>query len=145
MLITAIVILIISIYVSREQPNEENNEPASEVQVGVVEPTPVPAIQKARASWYDRSVCGERIYKENCRTASGEIFDENEFTLACNSTFELGTVFEFCYADVCHTAVCNDRGDFYRFGGRMFDFSRGLFNSFAELGKGVIEIEYKIK
>jgi len=133
--------IVLKVYVNQQRPAQEV-QPTSEVEVGVDNGSPI--YQTAKASWYDRSTCGQRIYGKTCKTASGEIFNEEAKTLACDSRFELGTVFEFCYLGKCTRAVCNDRGRFSHLG-RLFDFSRGLFSYFSDLDVGVIEVEYRVE
>lgn len=98
---------------------------------------------KGIASWYDRSACGSKIYQENCRTANGEIFDEQQYTIACNSPIRLNSVIELCYLDKCITTICTDRGNFKRLG-RDFDLSPATFNYLASPNLGVIEVEWRI-
>ena len=97
---------------------------------------------RANASWYGRETCQNREYGVNCKTANGEIFDEEAFTMACSYDFSLGDTVELCYNNKCAIARCTDRGDFERLG-RTFDLSRGLFQYFSELSVGVIEVEWE--
>jgi len=149
--------IVLKVYVNQQRPAQEV-QPTSEVKVGVANNNKQVGIKSgfngedakrnsfstALVSWYDRSTCGQRIYGKTCKTASGEIFNEEAKTLACDSRFELGTVFEFCYLGKCTRAVCDDRGRFSHLG-RLFDFSRGLFSYFSDLDVGVIEVEYRVE
>jgi len=91
----------------------------------------------AKASWYGQAICKGR---EVCKTASGELFREEENTFA-HRTMPFGTRVEFCYNDTCIIAKCSDRGPFID--GRDFDFSYGLFNRLSNPNKGVIDVEWK--
>jgi rare lipoprotein A (peptidoglycan hydrolase) len=96
----------------------------------------------AKASWYDRSACFDRKYGYECRTANGEIFNEEAFTMACSYEFPLGSVFRLYYNGKSAKAVCTDRGNFAKYG-RTFDLSIGLFRFFEVPSKGVITLEYE--
>ena len=111
-----------------------------------VQPTPAPRTEASYgiASWYDRRVCTSKIYGVSCRTADGSLFDETKFTLACDSRFSLGTGFHLCYLGKCVDAVCNDRGGFAKYG-RLFDLSRGTFDSLADTYHGIIKVSWEIK
>jgi len=121
--------------------NREDNSTSGEGEIREDDTRNV--IRKAKASWYDRSVCGQRTYGETCKTANGEIFNEEAHTMACSYDFALGDRVELCYLSKCIVARCNDRGGFAKYG-RTFDLSRGLFQSFADLGVGVIEVSWTI-
>jgi len=99
-----------------------------------------PLSKEAYASWYGYESC---VSKE-CLTASGEVFNENRFSLACSYKFRLGTKFNFYYKGKYATAICNDRGGFEQFNGgrRLFDLSTSLFEHFAPKSKGVIKLRY---
>jgi len=153
-LLSAFIILGVTLFNAYKHTDTKENEPISEVEVGVVdkqngEPLPFNggldnSIQRARASWYNRSVCGQRIYGETCKTANGEIFNEDAFTMACSYDFALGDRVELCYRDNCAISRCNDRGNFERLG-ITFDLSSGLFEYLASnLDLGVIEVSYRI-
>ena len=90
----------------------------------------------ASASWYGG-------YFHGRKTASGEIFDENANTMACDSQFPLGTEFDIFYKGKTERARCTDRGGFAKYG-RLFDFSKGLFEKLAPLSAGVIQVDYAI-
>ena len=144
------IFVILSINV-QQHTNKPNVEPTHEERVEVVggeeegkeEKKAVPLARRvALSSWYDRSVCGQRIYGETCKTANGEIFNEEAHTMACSYDFALGDRVELCYLSKCIVARCTDRGNFAKYG-RTFDLSRGLFSKFDDLDLGVIEVEYK--
>ena len=153
-IILAFTILQISLYaqIRHTKQSEQSTKPTHEERVEVVEETENEIAEKVSqvgqttqtslASWYGRSVCGERIYGETCKTANGEIFDEEAHTMACSYDFALGDRVELCYLSKCIVARCTDRGNFERLG-RTFDLSRGLFSEFDDLDLGVIEVEYK--
>lgn len=106
-------------------------------------PTPSPKKNKAIASWYDRSACGEKIYGVDCKTANGEVFDDTKYTTACSGDFQLGSHFNICYLDKCLEIVCTDRGGFEPLG-RKFDLSRSAFNYLANLDTGLIQISWEL-
>ena len=95
------------------------------------------------ASWYDRSACADRVYGVSCKTANGQIFNEDENTLACSSRFQLNSHIRICYLGRCVDTICSDRGNFERLG-RDFDLSRGAFSSLAPLDRGVIKVQWKV-
>ncbi len=101
-------------------------------------PKPKP-VATALASWYGYEICPDR---NNCFTASGDRFDENNLTCACSYNFALGTTFRISYAGKTIEVVCNDRGPFEAYG-RTFDLSRGAFERLAPTGSGVIEVSYE--
>jgi rare lipoprotein A len=103
---------------------------------------PKKTIQMAKASWYDRSACGGRIYGQTCKTANGEIFNQEALTLA-HKTLPFGTRIQFSYNG--RNVVCrvNDRGPFIT--GREFDLSYECFSRLADVKRGVIKLEYQIK
>lgn len=97
-------------------------------------------LPQAKVSWYDQSACGGRTYGKDCKTANGEVFDEEALTLA-HRTLRFGTLIEFRYGD--RNVVCrvNDRGPFVD--GREFDLSYGCFSQLSDVSKGVIEVKYE--
>jgi len=143
---SALIILGVSIHeVLYKYSNKQEDTILHQERVGVVVPNEFdekPIYKSAKASWYGRSACGKRIYGETCKTASGEIFNEEEFTMACSYDFALGDRIELCYNDRCAVAVCTDRGNFVRLG-RTFDLSRGLFQYFDNLSVGVISVNWR--
>jgi len=152
LLLIALIILGVSFNAIQQKPNIQQVKPTHEERVEVVEEKKSISGNKreetpqgfGQASWYDRSVCGERIYGSTCKTASGEVFDEEAYTMACSNDFALGDRVELCYLSKCITVECTDRGLFSERYGRTFDLSRGLFQSFADLGVGVINLEWKL-
>lgn len=99
----------------------------------------------AKASWYDRSVCSGRIYGTTCRTANGEVFNEDSHTMACSNDIPLNSYFQLCYLDKCIEAKCTDRGNFAKYD-RKFDLSLGVFKYLSNPSVGVIKVSYiKIK
>jgi rare lipoprotein A (peptidoglycan hydrolase) len=112
------------------------------IHTGVPVATRSPASNIGIASWYDRSACASRIYGVNCKTASGEIFDEGALTLACNKPIALGTRIRICRQGVCVIARCNDRGNFESLG-RTFDFTPELFGKFAKPSSGVVKVTWE--
>lgn len=103
-------------------------------------PEPTKLILKGVASFYDRSVCGDREYGVNCKTASGEIFNDEDFTFA-SLNFDFGTEIEFKLKNKSVICRANDRGPFIK--GRMFDLSRACAEALGI--SGVSEVEYKIR
>ena len=96
---------------------------------------------EATVSYYDQSACGNREYGKDCKTANGEIFDENELTFA-HRTLKFGTRVTFRYNDRTVTCRANDRGPFIS--GREFDLSLGCFSALSGTSKGVIKVKYNI-
>ena len=155
---SALIILAISIYVSKQRTNTDATKESSswlhEVNAngsierktyGISENTPeIPFNPSSEAtgvaSWYGKEVC---IGRSKCLMANGEVFNENSFTTACSSIFLLGTRLRFTYKGLTKEAVCTDRGSFESMG-RIFDFSRALFAYFAPLDKGIITIGYEV-
>ena len=159
LILTAFIILGVSIFNVRQHSNKQEDTILHQERVGVVEEELLPAqeVEKedgafqyertsykfAKASWYDRSVCGKRIYGETCKTASGEVFDETKFTFA-SRFMEFGTRVEFCYGGSCVVCRRTDYGPAV-WTNRTFDLSRACFNSLADLSEGVISVEWKLK
>ena len=115
-------------------------EPTIEVtNAHIITPSPTPLILKGVASFYDRSVCGDREYGVNCKTASGEIFNDEDLTFA-SLDFPFGTLIEFRFNGESTVCRNNDRGPFIE--GRMFDLSKGCADSLGLTG--VKEVEYII-
>lgn len=98
--------------------------------------------QQAKASWYGKEVCRGRIYGSTCKTANGEIFNEEDLAVA-NRSLPFGTVVEFTYNGRNVTCRVNDRGPYVA--GRNFDLSLGCFRELSNLSKGVINVEYKLR
>ena len=103
----------------------------------------IPATQTAKVSWYNRSACYGKTYGRDCKTANGEIFDEQGLTLACDRQFPLGSKFRLTYGGNSIEARCNDYGNFSRFG-RLFDLSLGSFKKLADPKIGVIKVKYMV-
>lgn len=104
------------------------------------EPAPVVSPQRAAdgsglgtalVSWY-----GE---ESGSTTANGEHYDPDGLTFAHRS-MPFGTLVEFCRADRCVVARCNDRGPFIA--GRTFDLSRATFAAIAPLGAGAVTVSW---
>lgn len=98
--------------------------------------SPAPLIEKP--SDYDSSVCGN---KDICKTASGEIFNENNLTFASRN-LPFGTIVEFEYNGKTVKCKSNDRGPYID--GRMFDLSKGYAEKLGILNIGVTSVNYKI-
>jgi rare lipoprotein A len=88
-------------------------------------------------SWYGQNVCQD---KKICKTASGDVFNENNLTVA-NKTLKFGTLIEFKYKDKKVICRVNDRGPYIK--GRDFDLSRGCAEKLGIISKGVAEVEYR--
>ena len=80
---------------------------------------------------------------EGRKTASGEIFDNDEFT-AANRTIPFGTKVKITNLRNGKSVVVriNDRGPFTK--GRAFDMSRAAFEEIGSLSAGHLPIEYEI-
>lgn len=90
-----------------------------------------------KVSYYGNDVCrGKAI----CRTANGELFNEEKLTAACWNEFPFGTRFRVTYNNRFIVVICNDRGNFKKLG-RFLDLSKGSFKSIAPLSKGVITVK----
>jgi len=87
-------------------------------------------------SWY-----GEPFHGRT--TASGEVYDMNEISVA-HKELPFGTMVEFSYQGRTMVAEVTDRGPFIP--GREWDASRALFDKLTcgELGRGVIYVGYLI-
>ncbi|MFN3019487.1 septal ring lytic transglycosylase RlpA family protein [Chryseobacterium sp. TY3] len=80
---------------------------------------------------------------EGRKTASGEIFDNDELT-AANRTIPFGTKVKITNLRNGKSVVVriNDRGPFTK--GRAFDMSRAAFEEIGSLSAGHLPIEYEI-
>lgn len=94
----------------------------------------------AVVSWYGQSNCSQ----PSCLTASGEVFNENNYTFACLPPMEFGTRVTFYFNGKTKEAYCTDRGGFKKYQ-RTFDFSKILFAHFAPVEQGIINnMEWKV-
>lgn len=122
----------------------ENDNPTSQRKVVVVDRrndlSPEP--NQAKASWYDRSVCGGGSCGSSCKTANGEVFDENNLTMACDKKFSLGSKFRIYYGNKSIEVRCTNRGNFAKYG-RLFDLSLGSFEKLENKSKRVIKVAYE--
>jgi rare lipoprotein A (peptidoglycan hydrolase) len=121
------------------QPVDKSASPASEV------PSPSPVIRPehtAIASFYTTEYC--RKYNPSCLTASGVVFNDEDFTAACANSIPLGTYVTLTNGANSVTVLCTDRGSFEKSYGRMFDLTKAAFTKLAPLSKGVVEVGYKI-
>jgi rare lipoprotein A (peptidoglycan hydrolase) len=141
-----IFLLVVDIFAYGQYRTVKNVKPGSAGEVVVASGrNDIPDTQQtAKASWYDRQTCSSGSYGTTCKTANGEIFDDAKYTLACDSRFRLGTTLHICYLGKCIDAVCNDQGDFAKYG-RLFDLSRHAFSSLADTSHGVIMVSWEIK
>lgn len=151
--VSAIVIILVLFY-GYQQRNSGNNAEAASIQKNQSGTIFQDAPDKSKltykidtnnkkvgkASWYGNEICKG---KPKCNMANGQLFNEDNFTLACTNAFNLGTRFIFYYGDKTAQATCTDRGSFEALG-RQFDFSKGLFFYFVPLSRGVIKLEYKV-
>jgi len=89
-----------------------------------------------KATFYGAAVQGSG-------TASGEIFDMNQFT-AAHKTLPFGTVVEVKNLANGKTVQVRitDRGPYGP--GRVLDLTSGAFKEISELHRGVINVEYKV-
>jgi len=103
--------------------------------------------QIRKVSWYDYKP-GDGINCDDplCITASGEPYNPEDFTCACEPSFSFGTRFRVSYGDNSVVVRCNDRGSFWKakYGYRMLDLSRKAFESLAPLSKGVITAKINV-
>lgn len=92
--------------------------------------------QEGLASWYGGKFQGRR-------TASGEIFDTNEFT-AAHKSLPFGTIVKVANLENGKTTVVriNDRGPFVP--GRIIDLSRAAAAAIGLAGKGVAKVRIQV-
>lgn len=92
--------------------------------------------EEVKASYYGKKFHGKK-------TASGDLFDMNEFT-AAHRTLPFGTKVKVTNLkngkDVIVTI--NDRGPFSK--NRKLDLSRAAFDEIANLDNGVIVVDYEV-
>ncbi|MDO5656248.1 MAG: septal ring lytic transglycosylase RlpA family protein [Flavobacteriaceae bacterium] len=91
---------------------------------------------EVRVSWY-----GERFHGK--LTASGEVYDMNEFT-AAHKKLPFGTQVKITNIrnDKSVIVTINDRGPFHK--DRKFDLSKAAFQEIANDSRGVISVTYEI-
>ena len=111
------------------------------------EPTPTPTdnprqTYSGKASYYDEGYCLR--FNPDCITASGDVFDDSAYTLACGREILLGSRVAISYNGKTVEAVCNDRGSFSQKYGRIADLSKATFLALASLDRGVIEIKMEV-
>ena len=92
--------------------------------------------QEGLASWYGGKFQGRR-------TASGEIFDTNQFT-AAHKTLAFGTIVKVTNLENGQTTVVriNDRGPFIP--GRIIDLSRAAAAAIGLAGQGVARVRIEV-
>ena len=92
--------------------------------------------QEGLASWYGGKFQGRQ-------TASGEIFDTNEFT-AAHKTLPFGTIVKVTSLESDKSTVVriNDRGPFIP--GRIIDLSRAAAAAIGLAGKGVARVRIQV-
>lgn len=93
-------------------------------------------VGSGKASYY-----GEKFHGK--KTASGEIYDMNEFTTA-HKSLPFGTKVKITNPNNGKSVIVevNDRGPFIK--NRIFDLSKAAFSSIENLKKGVLNIDYEI-
>jgi rare lipoprotein A len=106
--------------------------PVALLLLALSEPLAAFAPEEGLASWYGGKFQGRR-------TASGEIFDTNQFT-AAHKTLPFGTMVAVTNLDNDKTTVVriNDRGPFIA--GRIIDLSRAAAAAIGMTGKGVAPV-----
>lgn len=121
-----------------------NTQTQTEKQITISTPTPTcspsvtPTPQYEKVSWYGREYCDQ--HSPACITASGESFQDTDFTAACDVRYPLGSYLRVDYRGKSVVIRCNDRGDFKKYG-RTLDLSKAAFASLADLSKGVIQVQ----
>ena len=92
--------------------------------------------QEGLASWYGGKFQGRQ-------TASGEIFDTNQFT-AAHKTLPFGTIVKVTNLETGESTVVriNDRGPFIP--GRIIDLSRAAAAAIGLAGKGVAKVRIQV-
>lgn len=107
---------------------------------------PIPAGESkslsGTASFYTNEYCEK--YNPLCITASGEVFDDTQFTTACSSAIPLGSTLLVKHGDASIQVRCNDRGSFEGKYNRILDLSKASFEALSPLSKGVIEVRVEI-
>ena len=156
-LLITLIILGISINNARANTfnNTSNNNFSSNTDIDIpVEAVDVTTNQQRDEEVYKEAHNGREAYAScyglesctnpDCLTASGEVFDENAPTMACNPRFPLGARFLLTYQEKTIEVRCNDRGGFYSYnnGQRYFDLSKGVFETLAGKESGVIRLSY---
>jgi rare lipoprotein A len=98
--------------------------------------SPLWAVEEGLASWYGGKFQGRK-------TASGEVFDTNEFT-AAHRTLPFGTRVRVTNLDTGRTTVVriNDRGPFVP--GRIIDLSRAAAAAIGMAGSGVARVRVDV-
>ena len=83
-------------------------------------------------------------YFHGRRTASGEIYDKEAMTTACND-LPFGTLLWVIYGDKSVIVRVTDTGGFKKYG-RYLDLSEGAMRKLGGIEAGVIKVEvYKIE
>jgi len=92
--------------------------------------------EEVKVSWYGGKFHGRL-------TASGEVYNMNEFT-AAHKTLPFGTTVKITNIRNNKSVIVtiNDRGPFV--GNRKFDLSKAAFHEIATVGRGVITATYEI-
>ena len=89
---------------------------------------------KVHASWYGPGFHGKK-------TASGEIFNQNDMT-AAHKTLPFGTIVQVSYNGKSVKVRINDRGPFIK--GRTIDLSKAAAQKIGCIDAGVCMVEMKI-
>ncbi len=140
--IIALLIIIGVLVVSKygERTEKELISPLPECPEAI--PTPTVQYRKTyigKVSFYTKIYCIN--HNPACITASGEPFDDMDFTAACSYRFPLGSRLLVKYKENQVEVRCNDRGSFEEKYGRILDLSKAAFAALAPLEKGVIQVE----
>ena len=111
------------------------------------EPTPTPTdnlvqTYSGEASYYTNDYCVK--YNPSCRTASGEVFDDTKFTMACGKEIRLGSLVKITHKGKSVLAKCNDRGSFEKKYDRIFDLSKATFEALSSLEAGIIQVTAEV-
>ncbi len=146
LLIVGLIILLISFNATKRQQSsirEVKSTGAIQARLAVVGKDTNKKIRlidtsKVWASWYGKEACGKRIYGTNCKTANGEIFNENSLTIA-HRTLPFDTSVKFTYNGNTVTCRVNDRGPFVK--DRTFDLSKGCAQALGMTGVKVVKYE----
>lgn len=89
------------------------------------------------ASWYGKGFEGKL-------TASGYVYDSNQFTCASND-YPFGTVLKVTNKENGKSVlvVVTDRGGFEKYG-RKIDLSKAAFSKIASTGHGLIDVKIEV-
>ena len=134
-------LMVFSIILSRREVSHEIISPIPTA-TPTCSPTPTRLPKYEEVSWYGFEYC--EAHNPECITASGEPFDENALTCACDSSYPFGTLFSVSYKDRSVVVRCNDRGSFKERYNRTLDLSKKAFETLAPKEAGILRVQIKV-